>query len=61
MELDKKQKLAALEGWASNRGVPMDERLQVAMQVIKGLREFLDYCPFEYSSQHYECLRNDTR
>lgn len=57
MKLDKRQELAALEGWASNRGVPMDERLQAAMQVIRGLREFLDGCPFEYAGQHYEeCL-----
>lgn len=54
MEMDERMQLAALEGWACNKGVPLDERLSAAMQVIKGLRKFLDGCPFEYAGQHYE-------
>jgi len=52
--MDKREELAALEGWACNRAVPLEERLQVAMQVIGGLREFLDGCPYDYAAEHYE-------
>jgi hypothetical protein len=53
-EMNKRQQLAALEGWASNKTVSLPERLNTAMQIIRDLRGFLDHCPFEYSGQHYE-------
>lgn len=41
MEMNERQQLAALAGLAGNRTVPLEERLQAAMQVIKGLRKLI--------------------
>jgi len=38
VELNERQQLAALEGWATNPAVPVEERLQAALHVIEGLR-----------------------
>ena len=35
--MDRMMELAALEGWARNRAVAVEERLQAALQVIDGL------------------------
>ncbi|HEY1395007.1 hypothetical protein [Roseateles sp.] len=35
--MDRMTELAALEGWARNLAVPVEERLAAALQVIDGL------------------------
>lgn len=40
-EMTEREQLAALEGWACNKAVPLEERLESAMQVISGLRKII--------------------
>lgn len=41
MEMTKRQELAALEGWSTNKSVSLQERFEAAQQVIAGLRGLL--------------------
>lgn len=53
-ELTEREQLAALEGWANNPKVSLEERWATALQLVRQLREYLDECPYPYAGQHYE-------
>lgn len=58
--LTQKQELVTLEGWASNKSVSTQERLQAALQVINGLQKEIEQLSADLDTA-YEVAESNRR